>query len=224
MKKTRIVLIAVLIAAVPVTDHLRMFSLGARSLPYGYVMVYGIFFFKVLVPFIGIATAILAPMRRILHRVLLGFGACVLTIVLGPCVGPAPIVTYSHGLEDAMRKDPGIPRLQHWAEEALRESRVEGRQSTNKPSHWNPGDVIIPSNSLPAFLTTGVFRTLNVPNFGPEISVCTNGGRFGVGGECVAIAWYEHGFLIGPPEFRCEWNPWYCEQIAPGVYSYINPK
>ena len=78
--------------------------------------------------------------------------------------------------------------------------------------------------SLPVFVTNGVFTPLDVHNFGPEISVVTATNRFGISGECIAISWYLHGLLIGPPEFKTDWNPWYCKELAPGVYSYHGMK
>jgi hypothetical protein len=224
MKKARIILILALLAAVPISRYLLEFRLGASCQPYGYSMVYGLFFLLLAPPLAGIATAFLAPMRRIWQRILLGLGAAILTPVLALFAVPAGAVIYSHGFEHAIRKAPGIPSLQHWAAGALRDFRSGGGLTANQTSYWNPGDVMLDQNSLPSFLKTGVFTPLNIPNFGPEISVVTNANRLGVSGDCIAISWYLHGLLIGPPGFRNDWNPWYCKELAPGVYSYHGVK
>ena len=224
MKRTRITLILLLLVAVPVARYLLEFRLGTKCLPYGYSMAYGLIFILIAPPVIGIAAALLAPIQRISLRIILGLGAAVLTPVIALFAVPAGAVIYSQGFEYAIRKDPGIPALQHWAEVALREFRSGGRVTTNEPSFWNPGDVMLDRQSLPSFLTTGVFTPLNLPNFGPEVSVVTNAGRIGLSGECIAISWYLHGLLVGPPEFKNDWHPWYRKELAPGVYSYHGMK
>lgn len=224
MKKTRIILIPVLIAAMPISRYLLEFRLGAQCQPYGYSMAYGLFFMLLAPPLIGIATVFLAPLQRISQRILLGIGAAVLTPILALFAVPAGAVIYSHGFEHAVRTDPGTPALQDWAEGALRDFHLGAGITTNEPAYWNPGDVMLDRQSLPPFLKTGVFKPLDVQNFGPEVSVVTNGGRFGVSGECIAVSWYLHGLLIGPPGFRNDWNPWYCKELAPGVYSYHGMK
>jgi hypothetical protein len=224
MKKTRIVLIVVMLVAVPATRYLVEFRLGARCLPYGYSMAYGLFFLLLAPPLLGIATAFLVPMRRIAPRVILGLGTAILTPVLALFAVPAGAVIYSRGFEHAIRSDPGIPALQDWAEGALRDFHLGSGVTTNKPAYWNPGDVMLDRTSLPSFLTSGAFFPLNVPHFGPEISVVTNTNRFGISGECIAISWYLHGLLVGPPDFKTEWNPWYGKELAPGVNSYHGMK
>lgn len=222
MKKTKIILIALLLGAVPLTRYLLTFRLGAECQPYACSMVYGFFFILLASPLIGIATGILAPIRRIWPRIVLGLGATLLTPILALFAMPAGAVIYSQGFEHAILKDPGIPVLQRWAEGALRDYRSGGGVTTNKPSYWNPGDVMLDRKSLPPFFKTGVFKPLD--DFGPEVSVVTNGGRCGVSDECIAISWYLHGLLIGPHDFKNDWNPWYCKELAPGVYSYHGMK
>ena len=223
MKKIRIILIAVLLAAVPVASYLLEFRLGTKCLPYGYSMAYAIFFILFAPILLAIVTAFLVP-ARIVYKALVGLGVLIVTPLLAFFAVSPGAVIYSQGFEHAVRKDPGIPELQRWAESALHNFREGGAVSTNAPSYWNPGDVMLPPESLPPFLKTGTFASLGVPNFGPEISVCTNGGRLGIGGECIAISWYLHGLLVGPPQFKNDWNPWYCKELAPGVYSYHGMK
>lgn len=224
MKAARIILIPGLLAAAPLLRYLLEFRIGALCLPYGYSTFYALWFLLLVPPLIGIATAFLAPTRRIWPRILLGLACALLSPFLALYAVPAGAVIYSRGFESAIQKDPGIQRLQRWAEEELKAFRSRGGSTTNTPSYWNPGDVLLDADSLPCFLKTGVFTPLGVYNFGPEFSVVTNGGRFGFSGECVAISWYLHGLLVGPPEFKSEWDPWYCKQLAPGVYSYHGMK
>ena len=42
--------------------------------------------------------------------------------------------------------------------------------------------------------------------------------------RCVAFSWYLTGILVGRPDFRSTWNPWYIREIAPGVYAYCGMK
>lgn len=224
MKRSRIFLIVVLLGAVPLSRYVLEFQLGATCLPYGYSMACGFFFILVAPPLTGIATALLAPIQRIWLRVVLGLGAAILTPLLALFAVPAGAVIYSQGFEHAIQKEPGIPALQRWAEGALRDYQSGYGVTTNEPSYWSPGDVVLDRQSLPPFLKTGVFKPLDVRYFGPEVSVVTNSGRLGVSGECIAVSWYLHGLLIGKPGFKNDWNPWYCRELAPGVYSYHGMK
>jgi len=220
MKLKRIILIAFLLAAVPVGRYLLEFHLGVKCLPYGICTIYALIFIVVGSILAGIATAVLVPVRDRIARVQLGFAALLVTLLLAWIAIPAGAVTYSHGFEHAVRQEPGLPQLQRWAETALREAHAGGMASTNPPSYWNPGDVLVVTDRLPSYLRNGIFASSGVSNFGPEVSVCTNGGRLGIHGECIAISWYLHGILVGAPGFKTDWNPWYCEELAPGVYSY----
>ena len=224
MKTARFFLLIPLLLAVPVARYLLELRLVAKCLPNGYAMYYILFSILFAPPLIGIAAALLAPMRRISHRVLLGLAFCGLTPVLALFAIPPGAVIYAQGFGHAVREGPGIPTLQRWAEGALREFGSGRGVTTNKPSYWNPGDVMLDRQLLPSFLTNGVFAHLDVPNFGPEFSVVTNTKRSGDSGECVAISWYLHGLFVGPPDFRIDWKPWYCKQLAPGVYVYHGMK
>jgi hypothetical protein len=74
--------------------------------------------------------------------------------------------------------------------------------------------------------------------FTPSIGVATMSPSGFVGGDfppdgpevtpkpthCDAFSWYLTGVLVGRPDFRTTWNPWYIQEIVPGVYAYSGMK
>jgi len=88
---------------------------------------------------------------------------------------------------------------------------------TNAASYWSAGNVVLLRSDLPRFLRTGLFAPSGDPNYGPEISIHTNNG---FAGDCIALCWYDHGLLVGSPQFRCDWKTYYLKQLKPGIYSY----
>jgi len=100
--------------------------------------------------------------------------------------------------------------------------------ATGKPPYWYwiPGDVLVSTNDLPTVLRTGLFTPVTYSKifsfdiYYPEVSICTNDQREKMSGECIAVSWYLRGLLIGPPGFTNSWNPWYCRELSPGIYSY----
>ncbi len=224
MKTARITIVVLLLCLPSLGRYLSDFISGYFCKSYG-VSFECALFFALLVPiFVGIAVGFLTPFKRIFSRVGIGIGVIFLSGILAFFCTPAGAITYSHGFEHALRMKVGIEQLQRWSQTTLDHYQDGQLKSVGEPSYWNPGEVLISTNDLPEFLKTGIFKPSGVYNFGPEVSICKSGGKIGVSQNCIAISWYLHGLLIGPPNFTNQWNPWYCKEIAPGVYSYQGMK
>ena len=224
MKTVRIVLAILLLGLPPTGSYLSEFIAGDFCKSYGASLEGGLFFIFIAPVFIGITIGCLVPIKRIISRVGIGFGATFLSGFLALFGVPAGAITYSHGFEHALRTKVNIEQLQSWSQETLDKYQHGQLKSEGEPSYWNPGEVLISTNDLPEFLKTGIFKPSGVYNFGPEVSICKSAGKIGVSQNCIAISWYLHGVLIGSPNFTNQWNPWYCKEIAPGIYSYHGMK
>ena len=222
MRKFRIIFIFLLIGLPPIGKYLSDFMDGYFCKPDG-LLAWGYWqmIFSFVAPiFVGIAIGCLVPVKRIVTRIGIGLGAIFLSVFLIPFAVPAGAIAYSHGFEHALRSQVGVDRLQQWSQEALGQFQNGEIKSAGEPYFANPGDVLISTNDLPEFLKTGVFKPIDFAPEEPEVSVCKPGGRIGASQNCIAISWHLHGVLVGPPSFTNEWNPWYCKEIAPGVYVY----
>lgn len=148
------------------------------------------------------------------------FGLIILSCLTTFFINPPGAIGYSNGFESALRMRAGIDQLRHCSLETLKQ--YQDGQITNiaVAAYWSPGDVLILTNDLPEFLKQGLFKSDGGYDREPQISICKVGGKMGLNQNCVAISWYLHGVLVGATNFTTEWNPWYCKQIAPGVYSY----
>lgn len=224
MKKTRIALAILLMGLPPTGSYLSGFVAGYFCKSYGVSLVGGLIFIFITPILIGITIGCLIPVKRIISRVGIGFAAIFLSGFLALFGVPAGAITYSHGFEHALQTKGGIEQLQRWSQETLDQYQHGRIIFAGEPSYWNPGDVLISTNDLPEFLKTGIFKPSGVYNFGPEVSICKSGGKIGVRQNCIAVSWYLHGVLIGSPNFTNQWNPWYCKEIAAGVYSYHGMK
>jgi len=221
MKKFRITFAILLLGLPPTGEYLSDFLDGYFCKPDG-LLGWGdwqLIFIFVAPIIVGIAIGCLVPIKRIVTRIGIGLGAIFLSGFLALFAVPAGAITYSHGFEHALRTQVGLDRLQQWSQEALVQFQKGELRSAGESYFANPGDAIISTNDLPEFLKTGIFKPSDY-DFEPEVSICKVGGRIGVSQNCIAISWHLHGVLIGSPNFTNQWNPWYCKEIAPGVYSY----
>jgi hypothetical protein len=224
MKTFRITFAVLLFGLPPTGSYLSEFMAGYFCKPYGVSLESGLFFVFIVPVFVGITIGCLIPAKRIISRVGIGFCATFLSGFLALFGVPAGAITYSHGFEHALRTKVGVEQLQRWSQETLDRYQHGQIKSAGEPSYWNPGDVLISTNALPEFLKKGIFKPSGVYNFGPEVSICKSGGKIGVRQNCMAVSWYLHGVLIGSSNFTNQWNPWYCKEIAAGVYSYQGMK
>jgi hypothetical protein len=226
MKKFRIISAILLLGLPTAGSYLSNFKDGYFCEPDG-LLAWGCWqlIFSFVTPILaGITIGCVVPVKRIVTRVGVGLGAIFLSGFLIPFAVPGGAIAYSHGFEDALRTQVGIERLQQWSQKTLVQYQSGQIKSAGESYFTNPGDVLISTNDLPAFLKTGVFKPIGLPIDSapeePEVSVCKAGGRIGASQNCIAISWHSHGVLIGSPNFTNEWIPWYCKEIAPGVYSY----
>jgi hypothetical protein len=224
MKKFRIIFAILLIGLPPAGKYLSDFMDGYFCEPDGlmswnYCQQAFIFVAPI---FVGVAIGCLVPVKRIVMRIGIGLGAIFLSGFLPLFAVPAGAITYSHGFEYALRTKVGINRLQQWSQETLVQFKSGQIKSAGEVelSDTSPGDVLISTNDLPEFLKTGVFKPIDFTSNEPEVSICKQGGSIGANQNCIVISWHLHGVLIGSRNFTSKWNPWYCKEIAPGVYSY----
>jgi hypothetical protein len=225
MKQFRIIF-SILLLGLPTTgNYLSNFMDGYYCEPDGLMSWnYCQLAFSFVAPiFVGIVIGCLVPIKRIAYRLGVGLGSIVLSFLALFAV-PGGAIAYSHGFEDALRTKVGLDRLQQWSQGVLVQFQNGQIKSAGESYFANPGDILISTNDLPEFLKRGVFKPIGLPIDSapeePEVSICKTGGRIGVSQNCIAISWHSHGVLIGSPNFTNEWNPWYCKEIAPGVYSY----
>ena len=211
-----------MIAGAPLAHYFCYFQVGREGKPIGFNMVGTDLCFLLIIPIIvGLAAAILAPVKGTLVRLEVGLAALLVTPILVFFAPPAPVVIYTHGFERAIETDVGIARLQQWAEEALARFHQGAFSTNNAASYWSAGNVVLLRSDLPPFLTTGLFAPSGDPYYGPEISIRPNNG---LAGDCIALCWYDHGLLVGSPQFRSDWRTDYRKQLMPGIYSYYSGK
>jgi hypothetical protein len=155
---------------------------------------------------------------------------------LGFFVTPPGAKTQAHGFQAALRTRSNLDQLQSWVSDALAKyEKGELKLDSEAPKTF-PGRERIADSEIPTYLKRGVFS-----KFGqyPTIAICHpdefvssihTQSTWGVSSEsttksdrpfpCVSISWYLHGVLVGRPDFRTRWSPWYIKQIQPGIYVY----
>ena len=116
-----------------------------------------------------------------------------------------------------IRDVPGLAQLQSWSIETLANFRSGQIRTNGSPAYWSVGTVRLAPEERPAFLTEQFGLTNRWGDESPEISVMlsSNGQP-----ECVVIAWYLHGIVVGTPEYRLSFNPWCYAEAKPGIYAY----
>ena len=120
-------------------------------------------------------------------------------------------------LAEDIRTLPALAQLQPWSLETLARFR-EGTLRTNHGSRWFPcTDIRLAEDERPAFINERWGRTNDWGQGDPEIVIVrsTNGQP-----ECVVIAWYLHGIVVGPPDYQFAFNVWYYAKAKPGIYAY----
>jgi hypothetical protein len=159
-------------------------------------------------------------------RVGVGVVAWFVTVALF-FVFPAGAITWTLGFSTSFQLTKHPTQVQQWAVSVLK--RYEEGQlntSTNTRAHyWAVGKEELDASEVPAHINE---LWCDKPSIG--IAEVTPEGHISSPthdqpGEkkqnrCVAFSWYFAGILVGPPDFRCTWNPWYIREISPGVYAY----
>ena len=120
-------------------------------------------------------------------------------------------------LAEDIRDIPELGRLQTWSVETLARFRSGQVHTNGLAAYWSVGTARLAAQERPTFVTQRWGATNVWGEESPEISVrlSTNGQP-----ECVVIAWYLHGIVAGPPEYRMSFHPWCYAQAKPGIYAY----
>ena len=144
---------------------------------------------------------------------------------------PAGAAAWTMGFAANFRLTKRPAQVQEWATKVLdRYDAGELATSTNA-EYWAVGKAKIEDKEIPDHMR-------RLWRFKPSIGVATMSpcgfieGNFPPDGpeatpkptHCVAFSWYLTGVLVGRPDFRTAWNPWYIQEIVPGVYAYSGMK
>jgi hypothetical protein len=114
-----------------------------------------------------------------------------------------------------IREAPALRQLQPWGVETIARFRTGTVATNGRPD--SIGSIRLAPKERPTFVTKQWGLTNKWGEEEPELSVrlSTNGQP-----ECVVIAWYLHGIVIGLPDYSLSFQPWYYAQARPGVYVY----
>jgi hypothetical protein len=152
-------------------------------------------------------------------------------ILLGPPLAVKWTVGFSYNV--LWTKKP--VQLQHWATDVLTRYK-DGKLKTKPSKYWVAGKESLKENEIPREINKLWWNK-------PAIGIATF-TRDGIGIDphdtnseyfnsftassnqvhCVAFSWYLTGVLVGPPDFKTKWNPWYIRQVIPGIYVYCGEK
>jgi hypothetical protein len=222
----------VLLVSVPAFCFLFPFACGFFNLPQVYIML--------LLPLMvfgpPMATGVAAFLSRSSPRrtyvwICLGLYAAVFAVFF---VGPAGAAKWTVGFAYNVRLTKNPARIQDWATHVL--ARYEAGKLDVKPKaeYWAAGKESLSDKEIPDHIrnlwrerpTIGV-ATMTADGWmidpNQTNSVSPN-GEATTRVHCVAFSWYLTGLLVGPPDFKPTWNPWYTREIIPGVYAFSGKK
>lgn len=217
------------LASVPVCCLVFPFACGFFTFPQASVM----FVFPVVLfgPLVAAGTAAASVKKGSIWMwavVCLGlYGVVVADFLLAP----APAAAWTMGFAANFRLTKRPAEVQEWATKVLDRYDVGGLATTTNVEYWAVGKAKIEDKEIPEHIQ-------RMWRFKPSIGVATMspsgfiGGNFPPDGpeatpkltHCVAFSWYLTGVLVGRPDFRSTWNPWYIQEIVPGVYAYSGMK
>lgn len=124
--------------------------------------------------------------------------------------GQPGAVQVTEDLADDVQRKTKLADLQQWSAQVLARYS-SGQLATNGPaSYWSVGTVEIAPQEIPDNIRQAWPEQ-------PEVSI-----RLSETGqpECVAIAWYLRGLVVGSPKYVLSFQPWCSRQAKPGVYAY----
>lgn len=211
----------------PLSYFLLPFFCGFCNLSQGYLMF--------LVPIAlcgsavtGIAMASLFRHAGMLSRVGVGVLSSIITVALF-FLFPAGAKTWTLGFCSNFQISKHPRDVQKWAVNIL-ERYDAGRlsTSTNAP-YWAIGKATLDSSEVPPTIET-LWRdkpSIGIAEVTSEewITIPSHeSARQKKENRCIVFSWYLSGILVGSPDFRCNWNPWYLREIAPGIYAYCGMK
>ena len=109
-----------------------------------------------------------------------------------------------------VQDNPSLAQLQEWSEQTLARYRA-GQLATNGQSILaGPFAIRLASDEVPDWLRNAWVRK-------PEVSIQMD---ITMNPECVHMAWYLTGIMVGPSNYVLTSNPDYVVQIKPGMYCY----
>jgi hypothetical protein len=226
-RRSRQIILFTTAGLVPISLFLFPFLCGFYNLSQGYLML--------LVPislfgtaFVGIAVGASVPRINKLSRIGVGIFAWILTIAFFFVLPPAA-KTWTLGFSTNFKMTKHPKEVQQWASGIL--DRYEAGQLntvTNAP-YWAVGKEKLDATDVPSRIAElwRVRPSIGIAEVTPDGEIFTP--SHDDTGElrqyrCVAFSWYLTGILVGRSEFRTTWNPWYIQEIAPGIYVYCGMK
>jgi hypothetical protein len=230
----RKMLSVILLLLVPACCFLYPYACGFLNLSQGYIM----FLLPMMLFGPPLVTGIVASFLKAgsWQRHL---GICVglyVAVVAVFFAGPAGAVKWTIGFAYNLRLTKNPVRIQQWATEVL--ARYDSGKLATKPKaeYWATGKGPLAEKEIPELIrklwwdkpsigiatmsANGWVINPNETNISAVISESEPTNRV----HCVAFSWYLTGVLVGPPDFKPTWNPWYSRQIIPGVYAFSGMK
>jgi hypothetical protein len=225
---------AVVLASVPLCCFLYPFACGFLNLSQAYI----IFLLPVMLFGPLVATGLVALLIRTGPRwrhmaICLGLYASVVAMFF---IGPPGAAAWTIGFGYNFRLTKSPVRVQQWATEVLARYEKGKLETKPKAEYWATGKEPLsereipedirnlwwdkPSIGIATMTANGWLINPNDTNISFTISESDPTTRV----HCVAFSWYLTGVLVGPPNFRPTWNPWYTRQILPGVYAFSGMK
>ena len=229
--RKNLIFLASVASIVPLSYFIFPFLVGFCNLSQGYLML--------LIPidlFGSIAASIVVAMRVPVASKASRAGLGILTWVA--MVGlfvifPPGAKSWTLGLATNFRLTKQPMKIQTWVTGVL--DRYEAGQlstSTNAP-YWGVGKETVNNSEIPTQIGNlwQAKPSITIVTFASDGSMSGNSradvelsATAGKPIRCVAFSWYLTGILVGRPDFRTEWNPWYIHEIMPGIYAYSGMK
>jgi hypothetical protein len=186
-------------------------------------------------PCAGIIVA--TRMRNTFWAIRIASGLVVTVVIFASFfIFPPAAKTWTLGLAANFRLTKHPAQIQQWATQVLNQYEEGKLTTTTNAPYWATGKDVIRNNEIPA-------QIQNLWKDKPSIGIATitdNGWDISsdqtnaeslvqlTGGvpmplklsHCVAFSWYDTGILVGRPDFKSKWNPWYLHEITPGIYTF----
>jgi len=231
MNVRKILSIAVL-ALTPIVCFVFPFACGFLGLPQGLdLLVLPIMLFGPI-----LATFVFARIRRTPLGVNAAVCAVLYTAIVAAFFAGAPgAAAWTIGFAYNVRLTKHPKEIQKWAMEALAKYEKGQLKTGSKAEDWAFGQTLaeseIPNDirnlwpDKPSIGIVGITKDgwiTNPAQTNADANVSSNASA----GEthCLAFSWYLSGMLVGSPDFKTTWNPWYIREIIPGVYAYCGMK
>ncbi len=230
-RNARTIWTILIIVAVTLADFALPFACGFFNLNNVFFILS--FLVLLLAPFLA-GTAVILITRKVswVARLLLGMVTC--AILLGSVLWtPLMAVSRLVGFEANFLLTKNPARVQRWAVGVLDAYDHGTLGTTTNVEHWGVATEKLYDDEIPPFIEN---LWWDEPSIGIA-AMTTTGDRVDLSGSnsmnfaafssgslsrthCVAFSWHLTGILVGRPDFRPTWNPWYIDKIGPGIYVY----